>query len=79
MSRFVDSFIPIMYYLLWEALGVWTGKGEATSIFGSKVGPDLSEADKVWKVFSALGNIALACSFATVIYDIMVSGNTLIN
>ncbi|KAH1110450.1 hypothetical protein GLYMA_04G086600v4 [Glycine max] len=50
---------------------VVSGKGEATSIFGNKVGPDLSEADKVWKVFSALGNIALACSFATVIYDIM--------
>ncbi|KAK7351511.1 hypothetical protein VNO77_11027 [Canavalia gladiata] len=50
---------------------VVSGKGEPTSIFGSKVGPELSEAEKVWRVFSALGNIALACSFATVIYDIM--------
>ncbi|XP_014500281.1 amino acid permease 8 [Vigna radiata var. radiata] len=47
------------------------GKGQPTSLFGKKIGPDLSEGEKVWKVFSALGNIALASSFATVIYDIM--------
>ncbi|KAK7351510.1 hypothetical protein VNO77_11026 [Canavalia gladiata] len=48
-----------------------SGKGEATRLFGNKVGPELSEADKIWRVFSALGNIALACSYATVVYDIM--------
>ncbi|RDX60524.1 Amino acid permease 3, partial [Mucuna pruriens] len=37
----------------------------------NKTGPRLFESDKTWKVFNALGNIALACSFATVIYDIM--------
>lgn len=51
---------------------MWTGKGETTRLFGIKVGPELSGEEKVWKVFSALGNIALACSFATVVYDIMV-------
>ncbi|XP_027355726.1 amino acid permease 1-like [Abrus precatorius] len=50
---------------------VVSGKGRSTSIFGNKVGPELSEEEKVWRVFSALGNIALASSFATVIYDIM--------
>ncbi|KAK7351509.1 hypothetical protein VNO77_11025 [Canavalia gladiata] len=50
---------------------VISGKGEATRLFGNKVGPELSEADKVWRVFSALGNIALACSYASVVYDIM--------
>ncbi|KAL2340086.1 hypothetical protein Fmac_008026 [Flemingia macrophylla] len=51
---------------------VVTGKGQPTSIFGKKVGPGgISEAEKVWNVLSALGNIALASSFATVIYDIM--------
>ncbi|CAJ1973925.1 unnamed protein product [Sphenostylis stenocarpa] len=47
------------------------GKGQPTGLFGKKVGPDLSESEKVWNVFKALGNIALASSFATVIYDIM--------
>nr|KYP70146.1 Amino acid permease 1 [Cajanus cajan] len=50
---------------------VVSGKGKTTRIFGTKVGPEVSEADKVWRVFSALGNIALACSYATVVYDIM--------
>ncbi|KAL2340170.1 hypothetical protein Fmac_008110 [Flemingia macrophylla] len=56
-----------------ELFWVWTGKGQPTSIFGKEVGPGgISEAEKVWNVLSALGNIALASSFATVIYDIMV-------
>ncbi|AES73893.2 putative amino acid transporter, transmembrane domain-containing protein [Medicago truncatula] len=50
---------------------VVSGKGETTSLFGTKVGPGLSEDDKIWKVLTALGNIALACSYATVVYDIM--------
>ncbi|KAL4358953.1 hypothetical protein AHAS_Ahas08G0028900 [Arachis hypogaea] len=48
-----------------------SGKGQPTSLTGVKVGPGLTEADKIWRVFSAMGNIALACSFATVVYDIM--------
>ncbi|XP_047174365.1 amino acid permease 8-like [Vigna umbellata] len=47
------------------------GKGRPTSLFGKEIGPDQSAGEKVWKVFGALGNIALASSFATVIYDIM--------
>ncbi|KAK7410401.1 hypothetical protein VNO78_01157 [Psophocarpus tetragonolobus] len=50
---------------------VVSGQGETTRIFGNKIGPGLSEPDKIWRVFSALGNIALACSYATVVYDIM--------
>ncbi|KAL1310291.1 amino acid permease 8-like [Arachis ipaensis] len=48
-----------------------SGKGQATSLTGVKVGAEVTEADKIWRVFSAMGNIALACSFATVVYDIM--------
>ncbi|CAK8570206.1 unnamed protein product [Lathyrus sativus] len=48
-----------------------SGKGALTSIFGTKVGPELSVADKIWRTCSSFGNIALACNFATVIYDIM--------
>ncbi|OIW14578.1 hypothetical protein TanjilG_32920 [Lupinus angustifolius] len=50
---------------------VLQGKGEPTSFTGIKIGPGLSSTDKMWKIFSALGNIALASSFATVVYDIM--------
>lgn len=53
--------------------GLWTGNGQPTHLFGKKIGPDQSESEKIWKIFSALGNIALASHFATVIYDIMVS------
>ncbi|KAK7260723.1 hypothetical protein RIF29_26999 [Crotalaria pallida] len=48
-----------------------SGKGNITSITGIEVGPELSAEDKVWRVFSAMGNIALASTYATVIYDIM--------
>ncbi|XP_057440556.1 amino acid permease 8-like [Lotus japonicus] len=48
-----------------------SGEGVSTSIIGTKIGPELSAEDKIWRVFSSLGNIALACNFATVIYDIM--------
>ncbi|KAK7293846.1 hypothetical protein RJT34_16723 [Clitoria ternatea] len=50
---------------------VVSGKGAETSITGTRVGPELSAEDKVWRVFSAMGNIALACTYATVIFDIM--------
>lgn len=44
------------------------GKGAATSITGTK----LPVEDKVLRIFTSMGNIALACTYATVIYDIMV-------
>ncbi|XP_027330896.1 amino acid permease 1-like [Abrus precatorius] len=50
---------------------VVSGKGAATSITGTSVGPELSAEDKVLRVFTAMGNIALACTYATVVYDIM--------
>jgi hypothetical protein len=59
-------------------LYIYLGKGEATHLFGTKVGPELSGEDKIWRVLSALGNIALACSYATVVYDIMVRTQNLV-
>ncbi|GAU21168.1 hypothetical protein TSUD_10850 [Trifolium subterraneum] len=50
------------------------GHGAQTSITGTKIGPELSAADKVWRVCSSMGNIALASTYATVVYDIMVMG-----
>ncbi|KAE9599469.1 hypothetical protein Lal_00039515 [Lupinus albus] len=48
-----------------------SGKGKGTSITGIEIGAELSAEDKIWRVFSSLGNIALASTYATVIYDIM--------
>ncbi|CAK8570209.1 unnamed protein product [Lathyrus sativus] len=48
-----------------------SGKGAPTSLFGIKIGPELSVTDKIWRSCSSLGNIALACNYAMVIYDIM--------
>ncbi|CAK8531461.1 unnamed protein product [Lathyrus sativus] len=48
-----------------------SGKWAPTSITGIKVGPELSLEDKVMRMCSSMGNIALACTYATVIYDIM--------
>ncbi|KAG5031142.1 hypothetical protein JHK85_015124 [Glycine max] len=70
----VAAITSFCYALIGSGLSlavVVSGKGETTRVFGNKVGPGLSEADKMWRVFSALGNIALACSYATVVYDIM--------
>ncbi|XP_052118746.1 amino acid permease 8 isoform X2 [Arachis duranensis] len=50
---------------------VISGKGQPTSITGTRIGPELSAEDKVWRVFSSLGNIALAANYSTVIFDIM--------
>ena len=64
----------VFFQLCINAKGFWlcAGKGAATSITGTKVGPELSAEDKVWRVFSSMGNIALASTYATVVYDIMV-------
>ncbi|KEH37102.1 amino acid permease 8 isoform X2 [Medicago truncatula] len=48
-----------------------SGNGASTSITGIKIGPELSLETKVWRIMSSMGNIALACTYATVIYDIM--------
>lgn len=63
---------PLYTCLITKAFWLKTGKGASTSITGTKIGPELSAEDKIWRVFSSMGNIALACTYATVIYDIMV-------
>ncbi|KAI0487904.1 hypothetical protein KFK09_027727 [Dendrobium nobile] len=44
-----------------------TGK---TTITGTIVGVDVTQTEKVWNVFQALGNIAFACSFSMVLIEI---------
>ena len=55
----------------WSVVRIWTGQGRPTSITGVEVGPELSGEDKMWKIFSAMGNIALACSYSTVVFDMI--------
>lgn len=73
-SLFSLKFIVLFYIcLLTKAFWLRTGKGASTSIIGTQIGPKLSVADKVWSVLTSMGNIALASTYAMVIYDIMVT------
>uniref|UniRef100_A0A2N9G606 Amino acid transporter transmembrane domain-containing protein n=1 Tax=Fagus sylvatica TaxID=28930 RepID=A0A2N9G606_FAGSY len=45
-------------------------QGGRTSITGVEVGVAVSQAEKIWRVCTALGNIALACSYAQISIDI---------
>ncbi|XP_051124601.1 amino acid permease 6-like [Andrographis paniculata] len=49
--------------------GAGAGKVQ-TSLTGTKVGVDVSGADKVWQSFQAMGNIAFAYAYATVLVEI---------
>ena len=48
------------------------GKGGRTSITEMEVGVAVSQVEKIWRVCTALGNIALACSYAPISIDIQV-------
>ncbi|KAI4337522.1 hypothetical protein L6164_015927 [Bauhinia variegata] len=63
--RSPDPLTGSRNYTYMQAVKAYLGKGQRTTISGVQ-----SPADKVWKVFSALGNIALACSYATILFDI---------
>ena len=65
--------------MIWED---WkSGREGKTSIFagvhGHGVG--LSAEDKVWRMFTAAGDIAFACMYAPVLFDIQVSTCTYIH
>ncbi|KDP34175.1 hypothetical protein JCGZ_07746 [Jatropha curcas] len=49
---------------------ITSGKGERTTLTGVEVGMGLSQADKVWSMLRATGDIAFACSFASVLIEI---------
>jgi hypothetical protein len=58
--------------LIKYAFWLRTGKGAPTGITEINVGSGLSAGDKMWRACSSMGNIAIAGSYAGVIYDIMV-------
>ncbi|KAG8375621.1 hypothetical protein BUALT_Bualt10G0119400 [Buddleja alternifolia] len=49
---------------------VISGKGERTTLTGVEVGISLSAADKTWRMFSALGDIAFAYTYSQILVEI---------
>lgn len=59
---------------MWLFIYKIAGENDAkTAITGVVVGVDVSAADKVWRVFQAIGNIASAYFYSTVLIEIQVS------
>lgn len=49
------------------------GNHVETSLTGMPIGKDMSSTDKMWNTYSALGNIAFAYAFSTVLVEIQVN------
>lgn len=54
------------------------GARPRTSLTGIPVGKDMSAMDKMWNSFSALGDIAFAYAFSTVLVEIQVNFRVII-
>lgn len=54
-------------------LGSEGGAHSKTSLTGVPVGPDMSGMEKMWNIFSAIGDIAFAYSFSLVLLEIQVN------
>lgn len=51
---------------------MYTGGAHKTTVTGTIVGVDVTAADKVWKAFQAIGDIAFAYAYSTVLIEIQV-------
>lgn len=49
-----------------------TGNGARTNVTGVEVGVDFTVADKVWRIFTAVGNMAFACAYSSILIEIQV-------
>ncbi|EEF45872.1 amino acid permease 8 [Ricinus communis] len=47
-----------------------SGKRERSTLTGVEIGVDLSQADKIWTMLRAIGDMAFACSYAGVLIEI---------
>ncbi|KAL6344782.1 hypothetical protein AAG906_002688 [Vitis piasezkii] len=47
-----------------------SGHGKRTSVTGIEIGPGITPAQKIWRMFRALGNIALAYSYSLVLIEV---------
>ncbi|KAJ8638648.1 hypothetical protein MRB53_012915 [Persea americana] len=71
----VAAFMSFGYSLIGVGLAlakVISGNTGKTSITGADVGADLSESQKVWTTFRALGDIAFAYSYSFILIEIQV-------
>lgn len=48
------------------------GGVQKTALTGTEVGQDLSGSEKVWRTFQAIGDIAFAYAYSTVLIEIQV-------
>lgn len=61
-----------MHFPYLEKARIWTGQGQNTTLTGVEIGPDLTAADKTWRMFQAIGNLAFACSYSAILIEIQV-------
>ncbi|KAF6141727.1 hypothetical protein GIB67_027905 [Kingdonia uniflora] len=69
----VAAIMSFSYTLIGVALSlqrIISGNTGNTSLGGIEVGPDVSEVQKVWRSFSALGDIAFAYSFSLILIEV---------
>ncbi|KAL2620996.1 hypothetical protein R1flu_001201 [Riccia fluitans] len=71
------SYVAAVMSFTYATIGLGLGIDKAAegghsygSLSGVKIGTDVSEAQKVWDVFSALGNMAFAYSFSMILIEI---------
>ncbi|KAF9615966.1 hypothetical protein IFM89_027392 [Coptis chinensis] len=69
----VAAIMSFCYAFIGVALSVAqiiSGKSGRTTLGGVKIGPNLTGAQKVWRAFRALGDIAFAYSFSLILIEI---------
>ena len=51
---------------------IWAGHGKRTTLTGIEVGPGLTAAQKMWRMFRAFGDMLICCSYSAVLIEIQV-------
>ncbi|KAL5783341.1 hypothetical protein ACOSP7_008370 [Xanthoceras sorbifolium] len=46
------------------------GKGERTTLTGVEIGMDLTAQEKTWRMFRAMGDMALACAYSPILIEV---------
>ncbi|KAK4854452.1 hypothetical protein QYF36_024036 [Acer negundo] len=49
---------------------VVSGKGEKTTLTGVEIGLDLTTVEKTWRIFQAMGDMALACAYSAILIEV---------
>ncbi|KAM3688663.1 hypothetical protein ACJW31_10G168200 [Castanea mollissima] len=67
-SSFLISFGTVIDKIL--KTGICTGPRGRATMTGVEVGVDVSQSGKIWRVCTAMGNIALACAYTFIAIDV---------